>query len=57
MRHVDAIHNRHSLSLIDCKVPDCNRKGELGFTRKDKAVEHLREYHKMDIPKRVRPRK
>ncbi|KAK1920025.1 hypothetical protein P3342_002321 [Pyrenophora teres f. teres] len=35
-----------------CSVPRCNRVGDKGFTRRDHLVEHLRNFHHIDIPKR-----
>lgn len=51
-RHYQNVHNREFATLVDCLVPACHRKGAYGFTRKDKMVDHVREVHKMDIPKR-----
>ena len=53
-RHIAIVHNRSTLQLVDCTHPGCHRRGEYGFTRKDKMVEHLRDVHKIDIPKRAR---
>lgn len=53
-RHVAVIHNRSTLLLVDCQERDCHRKGQYGFTRKDKMVDHMREVHKLDIPKQRR---
>jgi len=53
-RHIAIVHNRSTLQLVDCTYPGCHRRGEYGFTRKDKMVEHLRDVHKADIPKRAR---
>ncbi|KAK3679001.1 hypothetical protein LTR78_001454 [Recurvomyces mirabilis] len=52
-RHVDVIHNTSTLNRFNCIVEGCHRVGIYGFTRKDKMVDHLREVHKCDIPKRV----
>ncbi|KAF2110823.1 hypothetical protein BDV96DRAFT_473402, partial [Lophiotrema nucula] len=35
-----------------CYVPRCTRIGDKGFTRRDHLVEHLRNFHHLDIPKR-----
>ncbi|WPH01606.1 Hypothetical protein R9X50_00445400 [Acrodontium crateriforme] len=51
-RHVEIIHMRSTLSLFDCQIPGCHRRGEYGFTRKDKMTDHMRDVHKLDIPKR-----
>lgn len=42
----------HFTVFQDCPVPDCSRKDIHGFQRRDHLVEHLREYHHMDVPKR-----
>ncbi|KAK4540405.1 hypothetical protein LTR36_009262 [Oleoguttula mirabilis] len=52
-RHVAIVHGRQNLQLVDCSHPGCHRRGEYGFTRKDKMVDHLRDVHKSDIPKRA----
>ncbi|KXL43465.1 hypothetical protein M433DRAFT_961 [Acidomyces richmondensis BFW] len=52
-RHIHIVHNRESLELINCEVPGCLRKGLNGFTRKDKMIDHMREVHKKNIPKRI----
>ncbi|KXT14842.1 hypothetical protein AC579_4098 [Pseudocercospora musae] len=51
-RHVQVTHLRESLILVDCQYVGCDRKGKYGFTRKDKMVDHMRDVHKADIPKR-----
>ncbi|KAF7188556.1 hypothetical protein HII31_10218 [Pseudocercospora fuligena] len=51
-RHVQVTHLRESLNLVDCQYVGCHRKGKYGFTRKDKMVDHMRDVHKADIPKR-----
>lgn len=51
-RHVDSLHNRDQQPHIDCLEPKCHRKGQFGFLRKDKMIEHMRDVHKADIPKR-----
>ncbi|KAF2163698.1 hypothetical protein M409DRAFT_25885 [Zasmidium cellare ATCC 36951] len=51
-RHYQNVHNRESAPLVDCWVQGCHRRGAYGFTRKDKMVEHVREVHKVDVPKR-----
>ncbi|KAF2737463.1 hypothetical protein EJ04DRAFT_510329 [Polyplosphaeria fusca] len=35
-----------------CTVPRCTRVGDKGFTRRDHLIEHLRNFHNLDIPKR-----
>ncbi|KAF1809723.1 hypothetical protein P152DRAFT_402557 [Eremomyces bilateralis CBS 781.70] len=53
-RHVTAVHERHNLTLVDCTVAKCGRRGRKGFTRLDHRTEHLRNFHKLDIPKKRR---
>ncbi|GAB7358759.1 hypothetical protein MBLNU230_g3987t1 [Neophaeotheca triangularis] len=50
-RHDDSAHNPQR-QLWDCTVPGCRRVGANGLPRRDKLLEHLRETHKMDVPKR-----
>lgn len=52
-RHIRAVHNSDSAPRFDCQVATCHRRGQYGFSRNDKMIEHLREVHKLDIPKRV----
>lgn len=52
-RHIAIVHDRPNLQLVDCSYQGCHRRGEYGFTRKDKMVDHLRDVHKLDIPKRT----
>ena len=56
-RHYDQVHNAAASRTYDCDFPGCHRRGPGqppagGFGRKDKLVEHLREVHGRDIPKR-----
>jgi hypothetical protein len=51
-RHVNSMHVRSSAVFYDCEFSACNRKGRYGFSRKDKMVDHMREVHMADIPKR-----
>ncbi|KAK5731152.1 hypothetical protein LTR15_001090 [Elasticomyces elasticus] len=51
-RHVQNVHNPETIQWVDCQHPGCHRRGQYGFSRKDKMVEHMREVHKADIPKR-----
>lgn len=53
-RHVQVTHLRDTLDLVDCQHYECHRKGRYGFTRKDKMIDHMRDVHKVDIPKRSR---
>jgi hypothetical protein len=50
-RHQSTVHGVGSPEY-PCTVPRCNRIGDKGFTRRDHLVEHLRNFHHMDIPKR-----
>lgn len=49
-RHYQRVHCP-SPTLYDCPVPGCNRVGPSGLPRQDKLREHLRERHRLDIPK------
>ncbi|KAK0251729.1 hypothetical protein LTS09_013189 [Friedmanniomyces endolithicus] len=51
-RHVQVVHNPESLQRVACEFPGCHRRGQYGFSRKDKMVDHMREVHKAEIPKR-----
>ncbi|KAI9368561.1 hypothetical protein BJX61DRAFT_211464 [Aspergillus egyptiacus] len=48
-RHQSTVHYP---VFQNCPVPDCSRKDNNGFPRRDHLVEHLRSYHHMDVPKR-----
>jgi hypothetical protein len=50
-RHLKSTHNKTYLNCPKCK---CHRKDFNGFTRQDHLVEHLRQYHQENIPKRHR---
>lgn len=50
-RHQSTVHGMGTPEF-PCTVPRCNRVGDKGFTRRDHLVEHLRNFHHMDIPKR-----
>ncbi|KAI4638374.1 hypothetical protein J4E93_010174 [Alternaria ventricosa] len=50
-RHQSTVHGVGTPEY-PCNVPRCNRVGDKGFTRRDHLVEHLRNFHHMDIPKR-----
>jgi len=56
-RHIAAKHTRPSPPLVDCEDPGCHRRGKYGFVRRDKMIEHMRDVHKSDIPKRPRGEK
>jgi len=51
-RHYECVHNKSENKKFPCEVKGCNRVGDQCFTRKDHLVEHLRNYHRKDIPKR-----
>jgi len=42
----------HQPVFTDCPMNDCSRKGCNGFVRKDHLVEHVRQFHRVDIKKR-----
>lgn len=50
-RHQSTVHGVGTPEY-PCMVPQCNRVADKGFTRRDHLVEHLRNFHHMDIPKR-----
>ena len=52
-RHIAAVHALDPLEF-DCNVSGCHRKGAYGFARKGKLIEHMRDVHKVDIPKKRR---
>jgi hypothetical protein len=50
------IARRHAFcpQLFPCPIPGCNRAGSNGLPRPDKLRDHLREKHKLEIPKMQR---
>ncbi|KAF2654431.1 hypothetical protein K491DRAFT_600854, partial [Lophiostoma macrostomum CBS 122681] len=50
-RHQSTVHGMGTPDF-PCTVPRCTRVGDKGFTRRDHLVEHLRNFHHLDIPKR-----
>ncbi|KAJ4399909.1 hypothetical protein N0V91_009077 [Didymella pomorum] len=50
-RHQATVHGMGSPEF-PCTIPHCSRVGNKGFTRKDHLMEHLRNFHKIDVPKR-----
>ena len=38
----------------DCPYPTCKRKGKMGFSRPDNLIQHRRNVHNENIPKRQR---
>jgi hypothetical protein len=50
-RHQSTVHGIGKPDF-PCTVPRCTRVGDKGFTRRDHLVEHLRNFHHLDIPKR-----
>ncbi|KAK7185708.1 crol alpha [Paraphaeosphaeria sporulosa] len=50
-RHQSTVHGVGTPDF-PCTVKDCTRVGDKGFTRRDHLVEHLRNFHHIDIPKR-----
>ncbi|OQN95756.1 hypothetical protein B0A48_17946 [Cryoendolithus antarcticus] len=51
-RHIERVH-KFGEKLLDCPVEGCNRVGKYGIGRLDKLRDHLRERHRMEIPKRA----
>ncbi|KAF2020187.1 hypothetical protein BU24DRAFT_459794 [Aaosphaeria arxii CBS 175.79] len=51
-RHQSTVHNKNTTPEYPCEVKGCTRIGDKGFTRRDHLVEHLRNFHHIDIPKR-----
>ena len=51
-RHYECVHNKTENKKFPCEVKGCSRVGDQCFTRKDHLMEHLRNYHRKDIPKR-----
>lgn len=52
MRHMTTVHHKEDMEKFACPRRGCPRKAENGFTRRDHLVEHLRNFHVQDIPKR-----
>jgi hypothetical protein len=50
-RHQSTVHEVGT-PRYPCTFQDCTRVGDKGFTRRDHLVEHLRNFHHIDIPKR-----
>jgi hypothetical protein len=50
-RHQSTVH-RVGTPGSPCTVQGCTRVGNKGFTRRDHLVEHLRNFHHIDVPKR-----
>ncbi|KAF2008063.1 hypothetical protein P154DRAFT_15071 [Amniculicola lignicola CBS 123094] len=50
-RHQSTVHGIGTPEF-PCTQPRCSRVGDKGFTRKDHLVEHLRNFHHLNIPKR-----
>ncbi|KAI5359064.1 putative Zinc finger C2H2-type [Septoria linicola] len=52
-RHYKSMHSApSSIEMFDCQVSGCHRTGNYGFKRRDKMVDHMREVHKVDVPKK-----
>lgn len=51
-RHIET---RHLCRLIDCEYPECHRRGDYGFARKERMIEHMRNVHKVH-PKATKTR-
>lgn len=52
-RHIRSLHHG---AKFDCEYKWCGREADNGFTRKDHYLEHLREMHRLRIPKVPRKR-
>ncbi|KAF2871491.1 hypothetical protein BDV95DRAFT_594600 [Massariosphaeria phaeospora] len=50
-RHQSTVHGTRSPEF-PCTVHGCSRVADKGFTRRDHLVEHQRNFHHLDIPKR-----
>ncbi|KAF2133846.1 hypothetical protein P153DRAFT_330404, partial [Dothidotthia symphoricarpi CBS 119687] len=50
-RHQSTVHGDKKPDF-PCHVSRCSRVGDKGFTRRDHLVEHLRNFHHIDVPKR-----
>lgn len=50
-RHQATVHGMGTPEF-PCTIPHCSRVGNKGFTRRDHLMEHLRNFHKVDVPKR-----
>ena len=46
------IKSTHDVKMLDCPKNRCNRVGDNGFARQDHLVEHLRGFHREDLPKK-----
>ncbi|CAK1366655.1 uncharacterized protein RHO25_011413 [Cercospora beticola] len=53
-RHYRAMHPPPgpSAPLYDCLWQGCHRKGQYGFGRKDKMLDHMMDVHEAEVPKR-----
>ncbi|KAF2236402.1 hypothetical protein EV356DRAFT_70038 [Viridothelium virens] len=52
-RHLAHVHYPELQPRHDCIWPDCRRRGERGFARRDHMLEHVRNYHHIDLPRRT----
>lgn len=48
------VHDWNNVQLVNCSEPDCHRRGEYGFAKRDELLDHLREVHGLDLPKRLK---
>jgi hypothetical protein len=55
-RHYSVKHDRTALRLIDCEVSSCERRGDYGFTSRDKMIQHMRNHQRPRPPKPPLPR-
>ncbi|KAK4888572.1 hypothetical protein LTR27_012524 [Elasticomyces elasticus] len=45
-RHLEIVHGTRGVVLFDCDIRSCHRRGDYGFTRKDKMREHIIMSHR-----------
>ena len=50
-RHMKKHNLPSTLAKLDCPGRDCGRQGAHGFDREDHMSEHLRNYHRWDVPR------
>lgn len=50
-RHISMAHSEHP-PLFDCRRPQCERRGQNAFKRKDMLLNHQGSNHAEEIPKR-----
>ena len=50
-RHEETHYSTGEAKHFECPELGCNRKGEWGFMRRDKIVDHMRQKHKRSVGK------